>query len=526
MQDDDDRSDSFEEDLEGDKYLQDPNLSIAGSPRDDGNTAVLAFKILIATPLLAVSKATNEEVTKVLTITKKYYERLLLASIYLHRIASPSAALIDLWASCEFVLLHDYGKSIFFLKDLPDSLKYCVRRLVLPYDFLSVIAYSRWTKEQSRGGALFTNWISENFPNLRTVAIEVPDVCEVMEMNWNEASDYLCEMLKNGRLDTVRFYYKNYENGVDVQDWLMILDMMYTPEVADEDQPVPDELYEVFWHDPNGRSGVFSDRQDVILTYKIFMSTPLLLVSKEVNREAERVLQANKRGWINYYNEVARSNIHCHRIIKPTKAFQYLWSRSQVVLENTTADTMFFLRILPEVLKKSLHSLIITKSLMDIENEFSIALLQTDEEKGGSFMSNLIKEHYPNLRTVALEIPSTWEEMRSNLNNAFSGLCNMLKKGELDILRYFFKEACYSQSDGWFLIDVDLEGWELSDDSDDYEVGDDEISERYKQPLDGVEESISPISIGSEVWRDLGMERVVKITRSQIAAERYGCDVF
>ena len=213
MQDDDDRSDSFEEDLEGDKYLEDPNLSIAGSPRDDGNTAVLAFKILIATPLLAVSKATNEEMTKVLTTTKRYYERLLLSSIYLHRITSPSAALIDLWASCEFFLRHDYGKSIFFLRDLPDSLKSCVRRLVLPCDFLSLIAYSRWTKEQSRGGALFTNWISENFPNLRTVAIEVPDVCEVMEMNWNEASDYLCEMLKNGRLDTVRFYYKDYEKG-------------------------------------------------------------------------------------------------------------------------------------------------------------------------------------------------------------------------------------------------------------------------------------------------------------------------
>ena len=199
--------------MEGDKYMQDPNLSIAGSPRDDGNTAVLALKILIATPLLAVSKATNEEVTKVLITTKKHYERLLWASIYLHRIASPSAALIDLWASCEFVLLHGYGKSIFFLKDLPDSLKSCVRRLVIPYELLSKIAYSQWTKEQSRGGALFTNWISENFPNLRTVAIEIPDTDEVTEMNWNGASDYLCEMLRNGRLDTVRFYYKDYENG-------------------------------------------------------------------------------------------------------------------------------------------------------------------------------------------------------------------------------------------------------------------------------------------------------------------------
>ncbi|KAI4619051.1 hypothetical protein J4E83_006003 [Alternaria metachromatica] len=211
------------------------------------------------------------------------------------------------------------------------------------------------------------------------------------------------------------------ETDSSKEDPQMILDMMYQPEVADEDLPVPDELYDEFWHDPNGPPSLFSDSQEVMLTYKIFMSTPLLLVSKEVNREAGRVLKANKRGWINYYNEVARSNIHYHRIIKPSKAFQYLWSRSQVVLENTTEDTLFFLQILPEVLKKSLHN-------------------------------------------------------------------------------------------------VDQEGLEFSDDTDDYEVGDDEYSERYKQPLDGVEEPISPTSIGSAVWRDLGMERVVKITRSQTAA--------
>ncbi|KAI4682086.1 uncharacterized protein J4E88_004974 [Alternaria novae-zelandiae] len=308
------------------------------------------------------------------------------------------------------------------------------------------------------------------------------------------------------------------ETDSSKEDPQIILDMMYQPEVADEDLPVPDELYDEFWHDPNGPPGLFSDSQEVMLTYKIFMSTPLLLVSKEVNREAGRVLKANKRGWINYYNEVARSNIHYHRIIKPSKAFQYLWSRSQVVLENTTEDTLFFLQILPEVLKKSLHSLIITKSLINIDDVFSIALWQTDDENGGSFMSNLIKGHYPNLRTMALEIPSTEEEMRSNLYNASRSLCDMLKMKDLNTLRYFFREACFSQSDGWFFLDVDQEGLEFSDDTDDYEVGDDEYSERYKQPLDGVEQPISPTSIGSAVWRDLGMERVVKITRSQTAA--------
>jgi len=219
IKDDDDRSESSEEYIEEDEFSRDPNLDYRESPR---LFAVLTSKVSIVTPLLAVSKNTNTEVTKVLATTKRpllqYYERLLSSSIHLHRIRSPSAALIDLWSSSELIFQNYSGGSLYFLKNLPDSLKSCVRRLVITGALLAAddgAIRTMWSKDNSRGGTLFTNWISDNLPNLRTVAIEIPSVLEGMEWNWNPASDYLCDMLQEGRLDTVRFFYKDYNKETD-----------------------------------------------------------------------------------------------------------------------------------------------------------------------------------------------------------------------------------------------------------------------------------------------------------------------
>jgi hypothetical protein len=121
-----------------------------------------------------------------------------------------------MWSRSELVLHYFHGGLMFFLNNLPDSLKSCIRRLVIPSGLLGADdAFGRtlWSKDKSKGGTYFTNWLSDNLPNLRTVAIEIPSTIEEMEWNWNPASDYLCDMLLNGRLDTVRFFYK--ENRQD-----------------------------------------------------------------------------------------------------------------------------------------------------------------------------------------------------------------------------------------------------------------------------------------------------------------------
>jgi len=218
IKDDDDRSESSEEYIEEDEFSRDSNLQYRESSWFFA--VLLTSKVSIVTPLLAVSKKTNAEVMKVLTTTRRpllrYYEELLSSSIHLHRIRSPSAALIDLWSSSELILQNYDGGSLYFLKNLPDSLKSCVRRLVITRTLLAAdddAAHIMWSKDKSRGGTLFTNWISDNLPNLRTVAIQIPNMFEEMDWNWNPASDYLCDMLQEGRLDTVRFFYKDYYNN-------------------------------------------------------------------------------------------------------------------------------------------------------------------------------------------------------------------------------------------------------------------------------------------------------------------------
>jgi hypothetical protein len=46
------------------------------------------------------------------------------------------------------------------------------------------------------------------FPHLQDVAVQVPGQYEGMEWNWNPASDYILDWLREGRLDTVRLFYK------------------------------------------------------------------------------------------------------------------------------------------------------------------------------------------------------------------------------------------------------------------------------------------------------------------------------
>jgi hypothetical protein len=73
---------------------------------------------------------------------------------------------------------------MFFLHNLPDSLKSCTRRLVIYSSLLGANDgddRTAWAKDKTgRGGAFFTNWSSDNLPNLRTVAIKIPGNSEGM----------------------------------------------------------------------------------------------------------------------------------------------------------------------------------------------------------------------------------------------------------------------------------------------------------------------------------------------------------
>ncbi|KAI4619050.1 hypothetical protein J4E83_006002 [Alternaria metachromatica] len=200
-----------DEEIEDDAR-SDPNVKFEGvTHRQIG---MLSFKILIATPLLAVSKLTNLEVKKVIKIVEKTWARTIRESIHhLHHINSPSPAFLDLWSRSELVLGHQPGSSLLFLRLLPDSLNKSLRRLYLT---LSVTltdpgsgSRAIWEPNNPEEHALFTNSIGNYFPNVREMAIEIiPTYHDSWRLGRTPPSEYVLDMLWESRLDTVWFYYR------------------------------------------------------------------------------------------------------------------------------------------------------------------------------------------------------------------------------------------------------------------------------------------------------------------------------
>jgi hypothetical protein len=197
---------------------KDPNR---GLNLELGFSVALTFKITITTPLLLVSSDVRNEAKKVLNRTLEHYTELTRESIHMHRIVSPSAALVDLWSRSHLVLEYHMEGSLFFLNKLPKKLKACVRHLVITGALLGADDASTraaWTKDRTTGTTFITNFLTDEFPNLCDVAIEVPGRYEGMEWNWNPASDYLFNMLREGRLDTVHLFYKEDSKQVETDE--------------------------------------------------------------------------------------------------------------------------------------------------------------------------------------------------------------------------------------------------------------------------------------------------------------------
>ena len=192
--------------------MNDPNVKT--TPVLHSQIGILVFKILIATPLLAVSKLTNLEVRRVIEIAKKTWARSIRESIHhLHHIQSPSPAFLDLWSRSELVLDHHPGESLFFLGFLPDSLKKSLRRLnlTLTVTLTDPGSSSRiaWEPNNPEEDPLFTNNIRGDLPNVREMAIEMlPTRHEAWRLGRTPPSEYVLDMLWEGRLDTVWFYYR------------------------------------------------------------------------------------------------------------------------------------------------------------------------------------------------------------------------------------------------------------------------------------------------------------------------------
>jgi len=140
--------------------------------------AVPTFKIRVATQLHLVSKAVNAQVEKILPTAQAMREM-----IYLQQIISPSEAFFPMLSQSPLVLELSAGTSIYFLNNLPKNIRGDISKLLLAYELMdecdSPVERLWWTPDTR--GPLFGRFIRQNFSNLQTLAMEVPENLEDME---------------------------------------------------------------------------------------------------------------------------------------------------------------------------------------------------------------------------------------------------------------------------------------------------------------------------------------------------------
>ena len=150
-----------------------------------------------------------------------------------------------------------------------------------------------------------------------------------------------------------------------------------------------------------------------------------------MNLEVKRVIDITKRTWTRVFREAT----YLHRIRSPSLAFIDLWSRSQLILDDSRISTsLFFLQSLPDSLKKTLQRLFITFdiTLYDYPNGSAWAANNTHD---GAFFSNYIRDHFPNLRTIGVEINRCLDRDPPPLPS--DHFLEMLWQGRLDTVYLF-----------------------------------------------------------------------------------------
>lgn len=265
--------------------------------------------------------------------------------------------------------------------------------------------------------------------------------------------------------------------------------------------------------DPNLR---FADIDELkaILTFKIGVPTPLLLISRAISAEITK--------YVERVTPSVAASIQTHRCVAPSLLFQDQWSRSRLVLGHFCGFNLWFLNNVPPSLASNLHDLVIESSMMAADDEPCRAIWHQRDGEGKSFIMNFLSERFPSMESISISVPATIEQMEWYMGNAPGQILQLLQEGRVDVVRFFSTGAVHKcDADDWLRREVGP--FSLVPHK---AVG--AVDQRYMVPsrvpriFDVVEEDVSGIFHTS--WKLLRATRVIRITRwedAKIGSQTY-----
>jgi hypothetical protein len=226
------------------------------------------------------------------------------------------------------------------------------------------------------------------------------------------------------------------EAGDSTEDYQTHSDEEDEQENEQEHWDAPESISEEMYTDPNHNED--DELYFVILSFKVGVTTPLLLVSKVIHSEVREYLRIYEIGYIKQcHNEIA-SCIDKHRIISSSPLFREIWSRSRIVLNNSIVGTLWFLNNIPTGLAQDVYDIVITDELLTMSDPDNVEAWNRPHGERRSFFPHFLNKKFPNLRHVALQVPSHQTDAYWYDDLIPTQVCEMLKDGEIDVVRFFY----------------------------------------------------------------------------------------
>lgn len=193
------------------------------------------------------------------------------------------------------------------------------------------------------------------------------------------------------------------------------------------------------WNDHVGRKG-----RAVVMTFRLAMSTPIQLVSKEARFAVKRPLEKLRKS--------LAAQIYLQRIKEPTQDFLDVVSRSRFAIDAGPVETLFLVKHLPASIKPLVKEMALSLQLWDDVGE-----LWGSCSGDGCEVTNTLCSELPNLRTVAMQVPRSLEEHDDWVAASLHHLHDLLQSKRIDTVRIFHYQGSVEEEEGYGDADEELE---------------------------------------------------------------------
>ncbi|KAF2117012.1 hypothetical protein BDV96DRAFT_17317 [Lophiotrema nucula] len=179
-----------------------------------------------------------------------------------------------------------------------------------------------------------------------------------------------------------------------------------------------------------------------VLAYRLIV-LPLALVSKEIYTEILETTDT-KSPRFRDISRIIRATVHRQRIFAPPPSFFKICTNSRLTLKSKDLmATSYFLQTLPMHVRSCFLEVVIASEQVTTPEHYAagdVAWTWTEDNECGPYLT-FIRRMLPNIRAIAIEVPSLNDPIDHYRIAAPHRLCRLLKEESVDMVRFLYRRS-------------------------------------------------------------------------------------